>query len=339
MDSLKKYNKLSEFVKLFWLHKKEIIRSMSQYHPINKYKDPSKLGSIISTAELCIIMTLSNNSIAKKFCFSFGMESAKYSEFEKMLDKLKKHDFSKVADELKKREALPYIDIQHSTNLLRAKSKRDRSNSYIYTDYKQFIDYQFLQGTAKGYEVDWKLLEKAIISIDDTLVKGSNATIKDEVDREQRNIEFDPLRIEDEREKQLAEITKRQGQPEFRDKLLKAYNNKCAVTECDAIEALEAAHIVPYLGKNTNFVSNGILLRADIHTLFDRGLLSFDHIPNSENDNYYEVIISKEISNSTYHKLEGNPLSLPDDPNDFPDKSAMKYHYNSIFKDNKSKDE
>lgn len=41
------------------------------------------------------------------------------------------------------------------------------------------------------------------------------------------------------------------------------------MTGCDVVQALDAAHISPYLGDQSNHVTNGVLLRADIHTLFD----------------------------------------------------------------------
>ncbi len=82
--------------------------------------------------------------------------------------------------------------------------------------------------------------------------------------------------IKDEREKQLAEITKRQGQPEFRKSLLQAYHGKCSITGFDVEDALEAAHIIPFYGEQSQSITNGILLRADIHTLFDLYLLSID---------------------------------------------------------------
>jgi putative restriction endonuclease len=45
------------------------------------------------------------------------------------------------------------------------------------------------------------------------------------------------------------------------------------VTESDCPAALEAAHIKPYIGEATNHITNGWLLRSDLHTLFDRHLI------------------------------------------------------------------
>jgi hypothetical protein len=61
-------------------------------------------------------------------------------------------------------------------------------------------------------------------------------------------------------------IVGRRGQSAFRAALLDAYDGKCAITECDAAAALEAAHLRPYRGPGSNTVSNGLPLRADIHT-------------------------------------------------------------------------
>jgi uncharacterized protein YjbI with pentapeptide repeats len=71
----------------------------------------------------------------------------------------------------------------------------------------------------------------------------------------------------------------RHGQSKFRKDLLKAYNGRCVVTGCDIEAALEAAHIVPYCLTKDNNLLNGLLLRADLHTLFDFNLIFID--PNT----------------------------------------------------------
>lgn len=80
-----------------------------------------------------------------------------------------------------------------------------------------------------------------------------------------------------EAEKQIIKsIAQRQGQPEFRRRLLRAYESRCVITGCNAEEALEAAHINPYRENQNNDSSNGLLLRSDIHTLFDLNLIAID---------------------------------------------------------------
>ncbi|MGJ0223511.1 HNH endonuclease, partial [Streptococcus pyogenes] len=66
--------------------------------------------------------------------------------------------------------------------------------------------------------------------------------------------------------RRLAEIKVRRGQAEFRQTLLAAYNRRCAVTGCAITDLLEAAHIVPHSEETNYRVTNGLLLRSDIHT-------------------------------------------------------------------------
>lgn len=80
----------------------------------------------------------------------------------------------------------------------------------------------------------------------------------------------------DERDFVLRQIKARRGQSKFRNALRKRYGDICMVTGCNILDILEAAHINPYLGTNDNNPSNGLLLRADIHTLFDLNLIGID---------------------------------------------------------------
>lgn len=78
------------------------------------------------------------------------------------------------------------------------------------------------------------------------------------------------------------------------------------MTGCAVLEILEAAHIRPYLGHQTNRTDNDLLLRADIHTLFDKGLLWLDE----------ELVIRTDdrLAGSEYARLDGASLRLPTDP-------------------------
>jgi len=116
--------------------------------------------------------------------------------------------------------------------------------------------------------------------------------------------EFNPAGLEDARERVAGEILKRRGQPAFRKTLLKVYENKCAITGCDATEVLEACHIVPYLGPKTNHPSNGLLLRADLHTLFDLELITID-------SKSMRVEVAPSLRKSEYGSLEGAELRRP----------------------------
>ncbi len=71
-------------------------------------------------------------------------------------------------------------------------------------------------------------------------------------------------------------ILERRGQPEFRKKLIELYNASCLVTGCKVEAALEAAHIVSVKDSGDMSPDNGILLRSDIHTLFDLQLVQIN---------------------------------------------------------------
>lgn len=108
----------------------------------------------------------------------------------------------------------------------------------------------------------------------------------------------------------------RQGQPDFRNKLIFAYSGRCAVTGCDAVYALEAAHIVAYTGPESDHVQNGLLLRADIHTLFDLDLIGID--PDTLN-----ISIAPAISDTVYAELCHTPLRKPTDTSESPSRESL----------------
>lgn len=81
---------------------------------------------------------------------------------------------------------------------------------------------------------------------------------------------------QDEREIIERAIRLRRGQQKFREGLLKRFNSTCVVTGSKIKDVLEAAHIMPYRGEKDNDLNNGLLLRADIHTLFDLNLVAID---------------------------------------------------------------
>ena len=111
----------------------------------------------------------------------------------------------------------------------------------------------------------------------------------------------------------------REGQSKFRELLLSSYTNKCAVTGYDIPEALEAAHIRPYRGLHTNETRNGILLRADIHNLFDFGVLGVDPDNN-------KIVLSTKATHSKYSNLSGKQITIPDISADRPDPLLLDCH-------------
>jgi len=151
---------------------------------------------------------------------------------------------------------------------------------------------------------------------------GSQSPIEAELDQQTNLAEaegaFDSSSIEDARERVAASIVRRRGQQAFREALIKRYHGRCVVTGCDVVAVLEAAHIVPYLGVATNHPENGLLLRADIHTLFDLGLLAITQD--------LRVVVHPSLFGTSHGELNGRPLLLPPDGVSRPSSGALTEH-------------
>jgi hypothetical protein len=141
--------------------------------------------------------------------------------------------------------------------------------------------------------------------------KVSSASVKEESD-----VQF-----------RLAEVKQRVGQLEFRTELLRAYRGTCAVTGCTVNEVLQAAHIRPVKENGRHTVVNGILLRADFHNLFDRGLLTINQ--------RYEIVLDKSLMKSVeYRRFHGKRLvAIPTSPSDRPSKRLLAEHRNFFASD------
>jgi hypothetical protein len=100
------------------------------------------------------------------------------------------------------------------------------------------------------------------------------------------------------------QIRERRGQYKFRNALRKRYGDRCLVTGCKVVDVLEAAHINTSPGEDDNRPENGLLLRADIHTLFDLDLLGIE-------PQHLRVNVHPDI-NSEYADLDGKTLLCDD---------------------------
>lgn len=121
----------------------------------------------------------------------------------------------------------------------------------------------------------------------------------------------------------------RLGQGAFRVMVTDAYSRKCAITGEKTLPVLEASHIKPYAKSGPHFIANGLLLRSDIHKLFDNGYLTIT--------NNLIVEISKRIKEEyengrEYYKLHGNSIvNLPMKLNDRPSLQFLEWHNNNVF--------
>jgi hypothetical protein len=114
-------------------------------------------------------------------------------------------------------------------------------------------------------------------------------------------------RLQDvERRISVHPYTARPGQAEFRESLRQRYGDRCMITGCPLLEIVEAAHIVPYRMTSDHHPANGLLLRADVHALFDLHLLGID--PES-----LVVSVHPAARRAGYADLDGARLRVPSD--------------------------
>lgn len=111
-----------------------------------------------------------------------------------------------------------------------------------------------------------------------------------------------PLNAEDQRKAVIRQIKQRRGQKVFRDSLI-AQAAKCAVSNCKIVDILEAAHITAYKNDTHNHVSNGLLLRCDMHTLYDLDLFAID--PDT-----FVIYFAPQIQDEEYTRYHGKKLDV-----------------------------
>jgi len=116
-------------------------------------------------------------------------------------------------------------------------------------------------------------------------------------------------------------VRSRLGQGAFRVLVTEAYSRRCAITGEKTLPVLEAAHIRPFAEKGPNAVVNGVLLRADMHKLFDSGLISIspDH----------KILVSSQIegqytNGKLYYSYQGQSLRvLPEEARERPNSEFL----------------
>lgn len=135
-----------------------------------------------------------------------------------------------------------------------------------------------------------------------------------------RSGRFVPPKKGDHRVRAIGEQVLRPGQLRFRRDLMKHYGSRCAVTGCRLTSVLEAAHIMPYRGEEFDHPENGLLLRADIHRLFDTLNLSID--PSTQ-----LVRLSEELlQDPAYNRFDGASLQMSKGTRS-PASAALKDHW------------
>lgn len=123
-------------------------------------------------------------------------------------------------------------------------------------------------------EIDLARIEEWLI--DDTSGRGIllNFAARLQAEAEPPAPAQGPASIIDERRRVLREIALRRGQAKFRNRLIRRYGAGCQISRCGFPGLVEAAHIRPYAVTSDNSEGNGLLLRSDLHTLLDLGMLA-----------------------------------------------------------------
>lgn len=128
-------------------------------------------------------------------------------------------------------------------------------------------------------------------------------------DKFKKNILIDEINInikdaKNDLEIAVVEILKRirSGQNKLRENLFVKYNGKCCITGCSIKEALDACHIFSHAESGDNSTANALLLRSDIHSLWDVNLIGIH--PET-----LEIHVSTQLADSEYYQYHGKNLA------------------------------
>jgi putative restriction endonuclease len=123
-------------------------------------------------------------------------------------------------------------------------------------------------------------------------------------------------------------VRQRLGQGGFRLLVTDTYQRRCGVTGEKVLPVLQAAHIRPVSKDGRHLISNGLLLRSDVHTLFDRGYVTIT--PD------YQFRASRRLrtefqNGEEYFAMEGRDLWLPTRTEDRPSREFLEWHNDLAF--------
>jgi putative restriction endonuclease len=120
----------------------------------------------------------------------------------------------------------------------------------------------------------------------------------------------------------------RLGQQSFRAKVLDAYQRRCSVTGDKIRPVLQAAHIRPIEMHGQHRLDNGLLLRSDVHTLFDRGYISVD----PKHRLHVSPRLRGEFDNGDeFYSKAGQPVAVPERRADWPNAEFLEWHMDEVY--------
>lgn len=171
--------------------------------------------------------------------------------------------------------------------------------------------------TAEGLSL-WEALQNSVSQM------VASKPISDDVLKEEKNTYLH----EGPRFGKPTVVKPRLGQGAFRLAVTEAYHRECAISNGRVLPALDAAHIRPYGDGGEHEVQNGILLRKDIHSVFDAGYVTFD--------DSLKLVVSDRVrtdfnNGNEYRRLHGNQLAIPELAIHRPSVEHIRWHQNERF--------
>jgi HNH endonuclease len=124
-------------------------------------------------------------------------------------------------------------------------------------------------------------------------------------------------------------VRPRLGQGSFRILVTDAYERRCAVTGEKILPVLQAAHIMPVTQGGRHRVQNGLLLRSDFHTLFDKGYLT---VTPSLTMRVSSDLRETFHNGAYYYGFEGEPIRPPARQADRPAGEFLEWHGDTVFR-------
>lgn len=124
-------------------------------------------------------------------------------------------------------------------------------------------------------------------------------------------------------------VRRRIGQGTFRVAVTQAYQRQCAITRERALPALEAAHIRPFAETTEHYVRHGLLLRSDVHRLFDKGYITVTPELRVEASQRMKDDFN---DGDNYIRLHGSPIWVPDRPELQPDPEVLAWHNENVYR-------
>lgn len=124
-------------------------------------------------------------------------------------------------------------------------------------------------------------------------------------------------------------VEPRLGQGAFRIAVTQAYDAACAVTGEHSLPALEAAHVMPFSDGGPHSLGNGLLLRADVHRLFDKGYVTVtpDYVFRAS-----ERLMDDFHNGREYLRHDGSAVRVPSLVAERPDRELLEWHGATVYR-------